>query len=314
MRVLFLGSPGRFSARALWGCLDAGYEICEFWYGHRTRRRAWRGDRQLGWFNPGWSVSAAIRRHHIPRLPVPPLRTATDLWLRATDLGAELIVSAAFPYVAPVELLKLVPGRAVNLHPTILPDYRGPQPLLGMLYRDEADRCGGVTLHQMVPELDAGPIIAQQRVPWNALGFRHWEADLGRATYSLVRNSLPAYLQGNIRSQPQVALGDVYFRSLDPASVVINHQRTANRAKHLLNSIGSYLALKADAAGRLWKVSKFLDIVADRPLGRPPRIGPLRIEMDLADARVTLQRWLPGTSKIRRLKTFCLFSHLNPAA
>ena len=83
---------------------------------------------------------------------------------------------------------------------------------------------------------------------------------------------------------------------------------------HLLHSIGSYLALKTDAAGRRWKVSKFLDIVADKPLGLSPCIGPLRIEMDLADARVTLQRWLPGTSKIRRWRTFRLFARLDATA
>ena len=229
MRTVFLGSPSRFCARALWGCLDAGYEVCEFWYGHRTPRRDWRGDRQLGWFNPNWSVSAALRRHKISQLPVPPLRTASELWRRAKDLGATLLVSAGFPYIAPAEFLQMFPGRAVNLHPALLPDYRGPKPILGMLYRDDVDRCGGVTLHQMVPEIDAGPIIAQQRVPWNPQGFRHWEADLGRATYALTRTALPTYLHGQIDPQPQIARDDVYFRRLDPESLLINSQLTSLR-------------------------------------------------------------------------------------
>lgn len=314
MRVLFFGNPTRFSARALWGCIDAGYEICEFWYGHRTRSRAWRSDRQLGWFNPGWSVSAALSQHGIPRLPVRPLRTEVQLWRRAEDLGANMIVSAEFPYTAPAELLDLFPARAVNLHPALLPDYRGPLPVLGMLCKEEVDRCGGVTLHQMVPELDAGPIIAQQAVPWNALGFRNWEADLGRATYALTNRSLPQYLHGAIAPCPQQAEGDVYVRSIDPDLLEINGNRTAQRVQYLLDSIGSYLPLRARVAERSLRVSRFLGIVADKPLGIPPRVGAWKIEMDVADARIAMQKWLPGTSRLRRWNTFRLFSRLKAVA
>jgi methionyl-tRNA formyltransferase len=312
MRVLFLGSPGRFSARALRGCLDAGYEVCEFWYGRRTRDRAWRADRRLGWFNPGWSVAAALQRSRIPAVPVPPLRTAPQLGRRAVELEADLLVSAEFPYVVPATMLDQFPGRAVNLHPALLPDYRGPNPVLGMLHHEQVDRCGGVTLHQMAPELDAGPIIDRRHAPWNPRGFRHWEADLGRAAYELTRESLPLYARGGIQPCPQQPVADVYFRGLDAEALRIDGRRTAQRAKYLLDSIGSYLALQAHAAGRSWKVARFLDIVADRPLGSPARIGPTRIELDVADARIAVQRWLPGTSKIRQWQTFRLFAGLAP--
>jgi len=314
MRVLFLGSPGRFTARALWGCLDAGDEICEFWYGHRIRKNAWRGDRQLGWFNPGWSVSAALKQHQISTRPVPPLRTAVDLWRRAERLGADVMVSAAFPYTVPAELLQLFPDRAVNLHPALLPAYRGPYPLFGMMFRNEVDRCGGVTLHQMVPELDAGPIIAQEPTPWNSRGFRHWEADLGRATYRLANVALPRYLQGAIQPRAQQADSDVYFRNVDSELLQINRDRTAERAKYLLDSIGSYTPLRAHVGERSWRVSGFLEILADHPLGTPPRISSWRIEMDVSDARIALRRWIPFTSKLRRWNTFRLFARIQDAA
>lgn len=310
MRVLFLGTPGRFTARALWGCLDAGHEICEFWCGHRITHRDWRDDRHLGWFNPDWSVSAALHRHQIPVRRVPPLRKAPSWWQHAMELNADLVVSAAFPYVVPDAMLQRFPGRALNLHPALLPNYRGPHPILGMLHHEDVARCGGVTLHEMVEDLDAGPIVAQHAVPWNPLGFRHWEADLCQATYCLATEQLSLFLQGAIPPRPQQPQGEVYFRTMNPELLQINHRRTAQRARHLLDSIGSYLALRAHAEDRSWKVSKFLDVISDQPTGRPPRVGPLRIEMDVADARVALQRWLPGTSKIRRWQTFRLFARI----
>jgi methionyl-tRNA formyltransferase len=224
------------------------------------------------------------------------------------------MVSAAFPYTVPAELLQLFPDRAVNLHPALLPAYRGPYPLFGMMFRNEVDRCGGVTLHQMVPELDAGPIIAQEPTPWNSRGFRHWEADLGRATYRLANVALPRYLQGAIQPRAQQADSDVYFRNVDSELLQINRDRTAERAKYLLDSIGSYTPLRAHVGERSWRVSGFLEILADHPLGTPPRISSWRIEMDVSDARIALRRWIPFTSKLRRWNTFRLFARIQDAA
>ncbi len=307
MRVLFLGSPGRFSACALWACMSVGLEICEFWYSHRLGSRAWREDRHLGWFNPSWSVSAALKRFSIPSRAVTPLRSAPSLW-KADEFRADAVVSAEFPYLVPMEMLAKLGGRAANLHPSLLPDYGGPLPVLWMLFREDVRRCGGVTLHEMTPELDSGPLIAQQRVPWDSGGFRNWEADLCLAAGKLVRNHLRPYLQGAIATRPQAINRSTYFRSMDRSLMTIGSQLPADRVRHLLDSIGSYAALQARVGERLVKVSRFQGIVSPRPTKEPPSVGPVHIEMDVADARIVLQRWLPGTSKVRRWQTFRLFA------
>lgn len=312
MRVLFLGSPGRFSARALWGCLDAGHEVCEFWYSPKSAKSSWRSDRWLGRWNPGWSVSAALAQHCISRRPVGVLRKNVELWQRVRQLNVELIVSAEFMYVVPAEMLRLVPGRAVNLHPTMLPEYRGPCPLVWMLYHQAVNRCGGVTLHLMTPELDDGPIVAQVRTPWNALGFRHWEADLGRAAHTLLVDRLPEYLAGRITPRTQPTESASYFRGIKSGQLQIDRSLTATRIEHLLETIGSFLALRVQIEDRSFKLAGFDRVVAAAPTGRPPRVGPLRIELDVDDARVALRRWIPGLSKLRRLRTFRTFASMPP--
>jgi formyltetrahydrofolate-dependent phosphoribosylglycinamide formyltransferase len=54
-------------------------------------------------------------------------------------------------------------GRIVNIHPSLLPTFRGLKPQQQAL--DAGVRVSGCTVHYVVPELDAGPTIAQTEVP-----------------------------------------------------------------------------------------------------------------------------------------------------
>jgi len=76
--------------------------------------------------------------------------------------AAELFVVSCFPWRVPAALLATARHGGLNLHPALLPDGRGPDPLF-WLYRRGALRTG-LTLHQLTDELDAGPIVAQQTV------------------------------------------------------------------------------------------------------------------------------------------------------
>ena len=75
-------------------------------------------------------------------------------------LQPDRVLVSCYPYRILETLLESVPRGWVNIHPSLLPDYRGPSPLFWQL----RDGCGriGVTLHAMSPELDLGPIIGQR--------------------------------------------------------------------------------------------------------------------------------------------------------
>ena len=87
------------------------------------------------------------------RLGIPVLQPA-----RPTGLGAETVVVCAYGLLIPDELLE----RALwlNVHPSLLPRWRGAAPVERALMAGERET--GVTIHRTVKELDAGPIAAQQ--------------------------------------------------------------------------------------------------------------------------------------------------------
>lgn len=82
---------------------------------------------------------------------------AMDAQLRAH--GVELVVLAGFMRILTPHFISAWEGRLINIHPSLLPAYRG----LHTHQRALADgvKIHGCTVHFVVPELDAGPIIAQ---------------------------------------------------------------------------------------------------------------------------------------------------------
>jgi UDP-4-amino-4-deoxy-L-arabinose formyltransferase/UDP-glucuronic acid dehydrogenase (UDP-4-keto-hexauronic acid decarboxylating) len=78
--------------------------------------------------------------------------------LRAT--GLDILLNVYSLYVIRSEILTAPPLGSYNLHPGPLPKYAGLNSMCWAIYRGE--RRHGVTVHQMVPKIDAGPIVFQE--------------------------------------------------------------------------------------------------------------------------------------------------------
>jgi methionyl-tRNA formyltransferase len=75
----------------------------------------------------------------------------------------EVVVMASFDQIVRAETLA-VPARGwINIHPSLLPRHRGPEPIYWTIV--DGDRTAGISLHLTVPKIDAGPILAQRAIP-----------------------------------------------------------------------------------------------------------------------------------------------------
>jgi methionyl-tRNA formyltransferase len=77
------------------------------------------------------------------------------------DLGADTVVIAAYGLLIPEDVL--AERLWLNVHPSLLPRWRGAAPVERALMAGEAET--GVTIHKTIKELDAGPIAAQRAFP-----------------------------------------------------------------------------------------------------------------------------------------------------
>ena len=75
----------------------------------------------------------------------------------------DLIVTFHFDQILRAETIALAPQGGINVHPSLLPRHRGPMPAFWAL--QEEPPALGVTVHRLVPRIDAGPILAQRPMP-----------------------------------------------------------------------------------------------------------------------------------------------------
>ena len=113
------------------------------------------------------------RRRGLPTLVLPSRGTDPADWsARLTraldDAGAELVVNAGFLSILPAPWFDRWAGRAINLHPALLPKYGGMGMYGERVHRAvlaAGDRESGATVHVVTAEVDRGPTLAQERVP-----------------------------------------------------------------------------------------------------------------------------------------------------
>jgi methionyl-tRNA formyltransferase len=79
---------------------------------------------------------------------------------RLTTLRPDVVLSAAYTRVLREEALAIPSIGAINVHPSLLPDYRGSHPIPWALF-DRQEKVG-ITIHEMTLPVDSGPILAQE--------------------------------------------------------------------------------------------------------------------------------------------------------
>jgi formyltetrahydrofolate-dependent phosphoribosylglycinamide formyltransferase len=76
--------------------------------------------------------------------------------------GVELVAMAGFMRILEKPVFDAFPGRVLNTHPSLLPSFRGAHAVADAL--EAGVKVTGCTIHIAVPEVDAGPILAQEAV------------------------------------------------------------------------------------------------------------------------------------------------------
>lgn len=83
---------------------------------------------------------------------------------RALDQrGTDLVCLAGFMRIFTAGFVSRWRGRMLNIHPSLLPKYPGLDTHARAIAAGDAE--AGCTVHEVIPELDAGPILGQERVP-----------------------------------------------------------------------------------------------------------------------------------------------------
>ena len=291
--AIVIAGKSWIAARAIDAWLRAGNRIAEVWCFNQKHTLLEAPKGLFGSFFPAWDVSRLLARHKVPIRLCPPLKSWDKAQERVAEIGADVLMTLMTSQIVPASLLESFGGRAVNVHPAMLPHYKGPSPRIGMLLDGTADEFGSVTLHALSPGIDEGPIIARRAVPRSlARNEQHWEALKAIGAGALVSGPLLDYLDGRLEAVPQ-APGSGSYRRVTAAELTIGPAIDAKRARWLCETLGEADALHcAGPGGRTVPLVGFGRHLGP-PTGAAPRLGPVHVEIDVGDARLRLRRRNP---------------------
>lgn len=86
-----------------------------------------------------------------------------DIEQAIKELEVDLVVLAGFMRLLPESFFQAFSGKIINIHPSLLPDFKGLNAQAQALEANVEE--AGCSVHMVVPEMDAGRVLAQARVP-----------------------------------------------------------------------------------------------------------------------------------------------------
>lgn len=139
-------------------------------------------------------VKVLCEEYGIPCLQMDHLKDEVD---QVLAYEPDVIVTCAYGQIVPSSILDYPRLGCINIHPSLLPKYRGGAPMHFAILNGDA--VTGVSLMEMTAKMDAGKVYAQVELP---IGKDETEAELEprllEASIGLLRENLPLYLDGKL--------------------------------------------------------------------------------------------------------------------
>ena len=189
----------------------------------------------------GRRLAAPPAKEAAVRLGIPVLQPERPV--AGLDLGAPTVVVCAYGLLIPEELL--AEGLWLNVHPSLLPRWRGAAPVERAILAGDAET--GVTIHETVKELDAGPVAVARAFPIGV------EDDAGAVFAHAVEVAvelLDGVLDGALEFTPQAVEGVVYAEKITAADRVLDLASPAEELVRRVRALSPHIGARAELEGR----------------------------------------------------------------
>lgn len=196
------------------------------------------------------------------------------------ELGAAVVIAVAYGRIVPRPLLE--ERLWLNVHPSLLPRWRGAAPVERALMAGDEET--GVTVIEMVEELDAGPIAAQQ-------AFRIEPDDDAGAVYAKAAPLAVALLEAVLAEpapsfRPQPRAGVTYAEKITAADRALDLSRPAAELVNRVRALSPHIGARAELHGRpvtIWRAQ----------VGEDGSFVPVDVQPD-GGRRMSYEAWLRG--------------------
>ena len=220
--------------------------------------KEWMMNYELGITNQESRIKNQERRIQIFQ----PERLDQSFKDKIVTLEADLFIVAAYGKIIPKEILAIPRLGALNIHPSLLPRWRGPSPIQFAILNGDQET--GVTIMQIDEELDHGPIVANNKaqIASNRTTYLELYGILAKMGAELLIEMLPKWIQGEIEPIPQDDIKATYSKILKKDDGRINWSRSAEEIERMVRAYTPW-----PSAWTMWPTEKIYRIRIDEAEG-----------------------------------------------
>lgn len=217
MKIIFMGTP-EFSATILTALLNSDYEIAAV----ITNPDAPVGRKQILTPSP---VKVVAEKNKIPIIQPEKMR----------DFNVDLAIVAAYGKIIPKHILDIPRYGTINVHPSLLPKYRGASPIQNAILN--GDKKTSVTIMKLDKEMDHGPILAQEEFPIaDSDTYESLSQKLAMMGAELLTKTIPDYVSGKIKPVEQKHAEATYTKIIKKEDGKIDWSKSAAEIERMIRA------------------------------------------------------------------------------
>ena len=244
MRVVFMGTPD-IAATCLKKVLGDGFDVVGVWT--QPDRPKGRGMKLVQ--SPVKELALA---NNIPVFQPENFRADEDVQA-LRDLNPDVVAVVAYGRILPQRVLDIPTKGCVNIHASILPEYRGSAPYQWAVLDGKKET--GVTAQHMVREMDAGDIIDVAKTP---IGENETAGELldrlAVLGADLLSRTLTAFAEGTVTRTPQDPAGISFAPMLDKSMCPIDWNKTSQQVHDQVRGLHPWPIATMELKGKKFKV------------------------------------------------------------
>jgi len=171
------------------------------------------------------------------------------------QINPDLIIVAAYGQIIPKDILDIPRFKSLNLHPSLLPKYRGSSPIQAAILN--GDKITGSTLMVLDEKMDHGPIISQKKINIESSdNYQTLEEKLSHQAADLLIEILPQYFEGKIQPVSQDHDQASYTKILSRQDGKIDWQKSAQEIERMVRAFYPWPGAWTIKEGKRLKVLK----------------------------------------------------------
>lgn len=166
----------------------------------------------------------------------------------------DFFIVASYGKIIPKEILDIPKYGALNIHPSLLPKYRGASPIQATILN--GDKGTGVTIIKMDEEMDHGDVVAVKRVAIGdqRLGFKDLHDQLAAVGAGLLMETLPKYIAGEIKPKPQDHAEATFTKIITKDDARIDWSKSAEKIERMVRAYEQWPVAWTTLDGKRLKV------------------------------------------------------------